>query len=172
MKSFPAYLFLLVALYACHSAPAGKSNSKSIAKDTSSVAEDTSGQYANYFVVIADTGKSYYPLRKEMFQLSKSIHLEIDTLGRLYNQKKDLIAAPDDDRDEIYAGEYFTRRDPCESLSLEYLEEYDNAGKKTIALVAGLFYKKESADSLTQKLKPFSKKVYSVKAELYEGCMH
>ncbi len=172
MKSFAVYLLLLVALYACHSAPAGETNSKSITKDTSSVTEDTGGQYANYFVVIADTGKSYYSLRKEMFQLSKSAILTIDTMGRLYNKTKDLIALPDDDSDEIYRGEYYPRRYASQNISLEYLEQYDKSGKKTIALVAGIYEKKASADSLVQILKPLSKKVYSVEARLYEGCMH
>ncbi|WP_262490545.1 hypothetical protein [Hymenobacter sp. CRA2] len=38
--------------------------------------------------------------------------LASDTLGRFFDEQKNLIRLPDDDEDELYAGDYFPRRCP------------------------------------------------------------
>ncbi|MGV3541453.1 MAG: hypothetical protein ACO1OQ_16675, partial [Rufibacter sp.] len=94
--------------------------------------EDEFLEYATYYVTIADTGQSYFPLRAEMVRLSKEMNLPVDTMGRYYDRKKDLIVLPEDDEDEVYAGDYFPRRNPDAFLSLEYLDLYqDKAKEKT-----------------------------------------
>src|SRR5688572_6172647 len=77
-------------------------------------AEDSSGsnyddEMATRFVVVADTGFNYFTLRDQLLLLHDSLQQPIDTLGRTYNKTKDLIALPEDDEDEMYAGEYFPR---------------------------------------------------------------
>ena len=135
--------------------------------------EATNYDYATYFVVVADTSRDYYFLHKKMFDLNKKYNIAIDTMGRLYNKTKDLIALPIDDEDEMYAGEYFPRRFPSNTLSLDYLITYQNqASEKTIALVSGIFETENSADSLVNLIKGTEKKAFKIKANMYIGCMH
>ncbi len=130
-------------------------------------------EYAIYYVTIADTGKSYYPLREKMMALSQALPLAIDTMGRYYDAKKKMIVLPEDDEDEVFAGDYFPRRGPDVHLSLEYLDLYQKkAGKKTIALVSGIYEKKTSADSALRVMKSAAGGAFVVKTEMYMGCIH
>ena len=144
---------------------------KAFGVDTS----ETDGQlnaYADYYVLVVDTGKSYDELRTKMFNLHQSSNLAIDTLGRYYDRTKGLIQLPDDDDDEMYAGEYYPRRYPSQYLSLEYLEEYHPVSEaKTIALVAGIYETKVSADSALNAIKP-RENAFVQKSRIYVGCMH
>jgi len=129
--------------------------------------------YATYFVVIVDTGANYQLLHKKMFDVNSALNIPIDTMGRFYNPTKKLIALPDDDEDEIYAGDYFPRRYPSENLSLEYLSFYkERAGEKTIALVSGIYESERSADSALTVLKKAEKGVFMIKADIFIGCIH
>jgi hypothetical protein len=127
--------------------------------------------YADYYVVVADTGEKYNVLRDKMFDLHQSLNVPVDTMGRTYNKAKDLIALPDDDEDEIFAGDYFQRRNISNTLSLEYLQPYLSSSKnKTIALVAGIYETKEGADSVLKLIG--TPNTFTVKAHIYEGCLH
>ena len=88
-------------------------------------------QYMNAYIVVSDTSQNYFELRQKMFELSKVLKTEIDTMGRGFNKNKNLICLPENDEDEIYAGDYFPRRYPSETLSLEYLIYYTNGNKPT-----------------------------------------
>lgn len=139
--------------------------------DTSETDEQLNA-YANYYVLVADTGKRYDELRTEMFNLHQSSSLAIDTLGRYYDKTKGLIQLPDDDDDEMYAGEYYPRRYLSEYLSLEYLDEYQPGSEsKMIALVAGIYETRKSADSALSAIKP-GEKAFVLKSRIYVGCMH
>ena len=108
-----------------------------------------------------------------MFGLKQQANLEIDTMGREYNRKKDLIALPENAEDEIYAGEYFPRRYTSRSLSLEYLDNYmEKALPKSIALVTGIYGSAAEADSGLKVMRRYSPKAFVVETELYLGCMH
>ena len=88
-------------------------------------------QYMNAYIVVSDTSQNYFELRQKMLNLNEKLKTEIDTMGRGFNKKKNLICLPENDEDEIYAGDYFPRRYPSETLSLEYLIYYTN-GKKQL----------------------------------------
>ena len=136
--------------------------------------EDTTNlENATYFVVIADTSSDYYLIQKKMFVLHKILNISIDTMGRFYNKDKNLIALPDNDEDEIYAGNYLPRRYPSENLSLEYLNFYqNNAGEKTIALVTGIYETENKADSILSVMQKSETKAFKVKAQIFIGCLH
>jgi hypothetical protein len=135
--------------------------------------ETTSFDYAIHYLVIADTGSNYYMLHKKMLEISKNYHLKIDTMGRYFNEKKARIVCPDDDEDEIYAGEYFPRRDEEVYLSLEHLDFYLNSSdRKTMALVTAIYENEKSADSLLTILQKTQKKSFKLKSNMYIGCMH
>ena len=181
------YIILTVVLTACGTTSADKNgtdvDSTKIDTTTSlqtnvatdnSVAEDTTDyNNATYFVVVADTSLDYSTLHQKMFDLNNKLKIPIDTMGRFYNKTKNLIALPDNDEDEIYAGDYFPRRFPSDNLSLEYLNFYQRqAGEKTIALVTGIYETEKSADSALTILHKTEKKVFKIKADIYVGCMH
>ena len=129
--------------------------------------------FASLYVVAVDTSKSYETLHFKMITLQKSLHLSVDTLGRYYNQKKNLIALPDSTSDELYGGSYFPRRYSSINLSLEYLDAYTSvAGSKTIVLVAGIFEHKESADSLVKLIQGQEEGAFYFPSLIYEGCVH
>lgn len=139
---------------------------------TDSNAIDTA-LYTNYYLVVADTSLSYAKLHQQMMSLNRTLKLSIDTLGRYYNKEKDLIALPDNDADELYAGEYYPRRYPSEDLSLEYLNYYtQKAGEKTIALVAGMYAEPKAADSALIALQRVNPKAFKLYSRVYVGCMH
>lgn len=130
--------------------------------------------YADYFIVIADTGKAYLPLYEKMNFLSTAIPLKVDMMDRSYNKEKDLIALPEKyEKDDIYAGEYFPRREQSEFLSLEYMSYYDQtADAKKIALVAGIYAYEDEAESLLIKLQEKEPKSFIILGKVYVGCMH
>jgi hypothetical protein len=130
-------------------------------------------EYQTLYILVADTGFSYFNLRDKMISWSKVLEQDIDTLDRGYNEKKDLIALPEDLDDEMYAGEYYPRRYPTNSLSLEYLNFYDQKfNDKTIALVTGMYSEKASADSALSILSKVSPRAFVMKSDVYMGCMH
>ncbi len=142
---------------------------------TSFASDDPSeyDEFANYYVVIADTGSNYYPLQQKMFHLAKTCELKIDTMDRSYNPTKDLIALPEHYDDEIYAGDYYPRREVSDHLSLEYLNIYKPSSlKKTIAIVSGIYENKRSADSAFALLKVNEPTAFCMKSKIYIGCMH
>jgi len=181
------YIILTVILTACGTTPTDKKNAEiksnkvdtttslqsSVSQDNNQLEDTTDYNNATYFVVVADTGIDYSILHKKMFDLNKKLNISIDTMGRFYNKTKNLIALPDNDEDEIYAGDYFPRRFPSDNLSLEYLDFYQRqAGEKTIALVTGIYETEKSADSALTILRNTEKKVFKIKADIYVGCMH
>jgi|SRR6185312_2469234 len=159
-------------------APPAKNNTTAIVQiqspDDHSSPSDSAGQdMATYYVVVADTSLDYNFLHKKMFKLNRQFRIPIDTMGRFYNKAKNLIALPDNDDDEIYAGDYYPRRYPSENLSLEYLDFYQGrAGKKTIALVTGIYETETGADSALRVIQQAERKVFKIKSEIYIGCMH
>ncbi len=132
-------------------------------------------QYMDAYIVIADTSQDYYELRDKMFDLADILQLEIDTMGRGFDKSKNLICLPEDNEDEIYAGDYAPRRYPSDQLSLEYLAVYMDGAKptgETIALVTTITDEKEKADKTLTKIKKYIPSAYIVQASLYMGCLH
>ncbi|QIX60026.1 hypothetical protein HER32_01995 [Hymenobacter sp. BT18] len=135
-------------------------------------APDSTSEYATRYVVVADTSLHYYPLRASMTAIQKATRLPIDTLGRIYDARKNLIKVPEDDEDEMYAGEYYPRRDPSASLSIEYTTLYRSASAKSMALVTGIYEDPARADSALVALHSVVPKAFLIKTQLYIGCMH
>jgi hypothetical protein len=181
------YIILTVFLTACGTTSADKNRADvdstkidtttslqtNVGTDNSVVEDTTDYNNATYFVVVADTSLDYPTLHRKMFDLNSKLKIPIDTMGRFYNKTKNLIALPDNDEDEIYAGDYFPRRFPSDNLSLEYLNFYQRqASEKTIALVTGIYETEKSADSALTVLHKTEKNVFKIKADIYVGCMH
>ncbi len=153
--------------------PSQKTASKKPVGDTSKTGNLLNDEYATYYLVIADTATNYNILQQKMYSLSKLASIKVDTMGRYFNKKKNLICLPDNDKDEIYRGDYVSRRFPGKTLSIEYFDYYtDDTSPKNMALVAGIYDNKKSADSVVTNLKPFDYKAYTLQADIYVGCMH
>jgi hypothetical protein len=184
MCDFMKFIYILISILfiaACGSTQADKNESSQVdSADTNrhdSIYGDSDETYFNeidtFYIVVADTGNDYYELRDQMLSISNTANLIIDTMGRYYNEQKKLIQLPDNDEDEVYRGDYFPRRFPSESLSLEYLTLYNSiSGDNTIALVTGIFETKHSADSARQSILNIQPKTFVLESRIYTGCMH
>lgn len=129
--------------------------------------------FQNVLMIIADTGENYHLLRNKMLALSTQLALEIDTLGRYYNEEKKEIVLSEADADKMYAGYYFPRRDITNTLSLEYLYAYiPDYKQNTIALVAAICDKQSEADLIFNLLKQVETKAFILQARVFIGCMH
>ena len=176
------YFLSVIILFSCGKKPVEnkhivngiKSFSKKEIKVDNKVLIDSSNvDYATFYVVVADTSQNYYILQKKMLKLSSLMKLEIDTMGRYFNKEKNKISLPDNAEDELYAGDYYPRRMPSESLSLEYLVLYQRKSREnTIALVTGIFDSESRADSALKVVKKYEFKSFKIKSEMYVGCLH
>jgi len=129
--------------------------------------------YANYEVIVIDTNTNYKLLNQKMFSLKDKLGMAIDSMGRYYNAKKDLIVVPENDEDEMYAGEYFPRRELSKTLSLEYMNQYQPTSKtKTIGIIAGIYANPLEADSALVAVKQVAPKAFKLQSKIYVGCMH
>ena len=133
-------------------------------------------QFFKAFVVVADTAQDYYALRGKMFRMRKKLHAKIDTLGREYNAKKNLICYPENENDEIIAGKYFPRRDKSKTLSLEYLDGYPssklNTTPSTIAIVTLITDDKRKAEKTVAKLQKIFPQAFLIETEFFMGCWY
>lgn len=145
-----------------------------VAVDTNDIAADSDTlDYANFYILILDTGDNYYRLDSKMYALSKTLSLPIDTANRHYDAEKQDIVLSENDEDEMYRGEYFPRRFPSIALSLEHLNVYkENANDKSLALLSGIFDNKPAADSALLAVKAFVPGTFLLRSKVYVGCMH
>lgn len=129
--------------------------------------------FANYEVIVIDTNNSYKLLNQKMLSMKDKLGMKIDSMGRYYNVKKDLIVLPENDEDEMYAGEYFPRRELSKTLSLEYMNQYLPTSKpKTIGIIAGIYANALEADSAFATVKQVAPNAFKLHSKLYIGCMH
>ena len=130
-------------------------------------------EYLKVYIIIADTSGKYVELRNKMINLKDKFNLKIDTLGRGFDDKKNKICLPDDDKDEIYAGDYFPREGLSNTLSIEYLDYFDKmAGRKTMALFVGIFDTKKSAAVKYKAVKIMYPGAYLLETDIFTGCKH
>lgn len=152
-----------------------KTNSDIVLIDASAL-EDKIIDSLNYelcYVTIADTGRDYFVLHKLMDELSPIMGLRIDTLGKEFNVKKQKIAVPENDDDEMYRGEYYPRRYTGNSLSLEYLNfYYGKSSEENMALVTNICSQRDSAFYYAKKIPQGKGHVFVIRSNLYVGCMH
>ncbi len=135
--------------------------------------QEVPNDYAEYYVVIADTGENYLSLQQTMLALSKTTGIKIDTLDRSYRSDKNLIALPDNYDDDIYAGDYYPRRSPGTFLSIEYLNLYkEDSPEKMMALISGIYENKSSADSALEVVNNTKMYAFIQKTKMYIGCIH
>jgi len=137
------------------------------------VEESLPDQVARYYVVIADTNLSYWAVHTTLIAFQKNSGQAIDTMGRYFNENANLLMLPENDEDEIYRGEYYPRRHPSTTLSIEYLETYnENCRSQTFACVVGIYENVHDAAKVVKQWKSTYPVIYSQEADIYVGCMH
>lgn len=146
---------------------------------TDSIAEHEINYVTNHILII-DTSYNYNELRETMMQYSADFDYIIDTLNRFFDVEQNLIRLPDDDEDEIYAGDYIPRRFGNDFLSIDYLPYYDTTihfnsfNVSKMAIIAGFFEKEEEtqANEFLTKIKKQYPSSYIHTTEIYVGCIH
>lgn len=129
--------------------------------------------YALYKVVVVDTGFQYENLLQTLYSVEKKTGLEVDLMGRYFDKKKQEIILSEDDEDELYAGSYFPRRYPGNTLSIEYLNTFAPAAdNKKMAIIATIAETRGQADSLVRVLTPHFPHTHSIWSKVFIGCLH
>lgn len=128
---------------------------------------------ATGYVVICDTALDYNFLLNKMRLVSKTLKIKIDSMGRFYDAKLNKIRLPDDSEDEIYAGEYYPRRNFETFLSIEYASQYiDGVSDSLMVLVSGIFIEEDKARSQLKQIMKTEKNAFIQKSSIYLGCLH
>lgn len=131
-------------------------------------------EFAPYYAVIIETSKNYKELKTKAVEASKTFHLPINMLERVYDDSLGIIV-PKNSTDEIYAGSYYPRR-PFEDqhfLSIEYVSLFsNNEASNDMCLVALLTSDKTEAEDLAKKMNSVFPKITIVHSLHYMGCMH
>lgn len=182
------FLLLQAALLftCCNNRPAGTVTTHAgdsvllATTDTAYIPESDSfstlDEYTDMYLVVIDTGINYWQLEHTMFTLNGNLGLKIDTMNRYYNAGKNNVVLPDDDEDDIYAGDYFPRRYGDDFLSIENLSFYQPGSQtddaNTFILISGLYDNPSSADSMATIIKAHHPTVFVMKSNIYMGCMH
>jgi hypothetical protein len=134
---------------------------------------DTNPDIETYYILVADTGTQYGLLNAKMYALAKQTTLTVDTLGRYYNASKKKIVLNENDDDELYAGEYFPRRFPSTTLSMEYMDSYTPGSVVgMMGIIAGIYENATDGEKALQTVKTHSTNARLVKADIYVGCIH
>lgn len=139
----------------------------------------------NYVISIA-SGYNYDSLRRIAIEASSFLEYKFDTLDRYYNPQKRRIVLPDNYEDDVYAGEYYFRRDPGEFISIEMQAAYiDTLLEKNkvesdkfytdslkMFVFASMFTDKNACLKLYNKLKPRYSQTKIITTNIFLGCMH
>lgn len=143
-----------------------------LTEDKVEFVEDFS-EYEDFYIVITDTSKNYPALRSKMFEINQLSGIEIDTLGRFYDpiKKKICFQETEEEIDNPYIGDYFPRRFPNESLSIEHYDFYnEKADSTTLSIVIAIYEDAFKADSLEYELKKKKIPSFIIKSAIYTGC--
>ncbi|MDB5036323.1 MAG: hypothetical protein JWQ98_3564 [Chlorobi bacterium] len=126
------------------------------------------------YVVVADSSSDYQKLLGEAQHLSQSSGIPFDARDLIFTKEKGLHF-PENDSDEIYAGDYLWRRFADESISLERRSAYFNNVKEsdpTMIIVAGIFETKRKAAQALARISGPAPRAFIRATKLFMGCMH
>lgn len=135
----------------------------------------------NRYVVILSVYKSFTEARADAEKIAKASRIPFSMEGRVFDKKRGLIY-PDNFDDEIYRGQYVSRRyhttvlkrggEPREYLSVERSDGYDGFKKGFYIVVAGIHADSSSAQANTKRFTAWAPTAYAKKTRIYMGCMH
>ncbi len=135
----------------------------------------------NRHVVILSVYKSFDAAREDAVKIAKASRIPFSMEGRIFDKKRGLIY-PDNFDDEVFRGQYVSRRyhktvlkgseDEREYLSVERSDGYDGFKKGFYIVVAGVHESSAAAQAQAQKFTAWAPTAYARKTRIYMGCMH
>jgi len=181
---FPVLIVFLFA--ACKQKPVAIKENKidSILTGSMVVIRDTTNEKqidlpeqesAIYYLVQVASGHNFDSLKAISSNAVSVLGSKFSMLDRVYKPGKGIIV-PENDGDEIYAGEYYPRRpfDDQNFVSIEMASGFCDKEADTLEMVsvAGVYSLKSQADSVATLLKGKIPTVKTIQQEMYLGCMH
>ncbi len=135
----------------------------------------------NRYVVILTVCKTFAEARADAEKIAKASQFPFSMEGRVFDKKRGLIY-PDNFDDEIFRGQYVSRRyhttvlkgsdEPREYLSVERSDGYGGFKKGFYIVVAGIHEDSASAQANTKRFTAWAPTAYAKKTRIYMGCMH
>ena len=177
---FFSLVFISLIIAGCDSKKVVQSKTESKVIDLPEVKLDTlveqtflvDEEYANYYIVVADSSSDFNALNKDAELLSKLLKVEYIRNKKL--DSKDGLVYSDDVQDDIYI--YYHRRYQGTEVSIERVAPYFNSisGDNVFSMLVlvGIYEKEEEAKKLLNIISPKFSKAFIQKTELYMGCIH
>ncbi|MEI8348896.1 MAG: hypothetical protein WCI77_01980 [Candidatus Omnitrophota bacterium] len=160
-------IFLVIALVFLSTLPI-------FAKDTNSAAQKEFTDemfFADRYILILKSTKDYGEAVTFAKKAGKGLGLEFDNKHREYSKKKGIYFSKDYEDDD-YAGSYYPRRYPGESVTLENSADYEGFSPGYIIVVGGIYNDKSGADKALSRVKKIYKRARIRKTNMWMGCIH
>jgi hypothetical protein len=135
----------------------------------------------NRHVVILSVYKDFTDARADAEKIAKASRVPFSMEGRVYEKRRGLIY-PDNFADEIFRGQYVSRRyhktvlkdggEERQYLSVERSDGYDGFKKGFYIVVAGIHADSASAQADAKRFAAWAPTAYAKKTRIYMGCMH
>jgi hypothetical protein len=141
---------------------------------------ETPSEVRDKYLVILCAEREFDSVKHEAEKVSIGSGVQFSMNGRVWDSNRGLIF-PDNCEDPMYCGEYLPRRynelnlttaDPAGYISVEKSEAYPNLQKGYYIALAAIRDSHEDAEKELLKFKPFARKAYVAKTEIYMGCIH
>lgn len=170
------WVFAVVSMLAC--TPALQAAPK--AQESESAAEPTvEEQTEDKWLVILGVYKDFPEAKADAVKFSKAAKVPFTLRGMVFDKKG--LRLPDNDEDEVWAGQYALRRynattikgrDVENHFSVEKSEAYEGLVPGFYIIVGQISDSARDAKEQVQQFLPVSKITYAKKTRIYMGCMH
>jgi hypothetical protein len=126
-------------------------------------------------VLVVSSHRSYAAAVRAAKSYGHEAGIPYDTRGMVFDDERGLIW-PDNDEDDIWAGQYAPRRDdtagcPSGCVTVERSSAYTNFEPGLYIVVAGIVDREEARERLTMARR-YAPYAYVKQTVLYMGCMH
>ncbi|MFT4523083.1 MAG: hypothetical protein ACI8ZN_002035 [Bacteroidia bacterium] len=123
------------------------------------------------YLVIGDTSSNYSKIKNKAKMMKKLTGFELLSYDHSYDEKKrKMVLGPDD---EMFPGEYYSRRDDEKKLSIEMMYAYkEKVAEDLMVLVFSIENTKKNALTLQKELASKRIETTILPTEMYMGCLH
>ncbi len=133
----------------------------------------------NRWVTILSVYPSFKDAKADAEKIAAQSKVPFSMEGRVFDQKRGLIY-PDNFDDEVFAGQYVSRRfnqtaikdRETEYLSVERSDAYEGFKPGYYIVVAGVYESAKEAQAQAKRFTKWAPTAYAKKTKIYLGCMH
>ncbi|MFZ4682422.1 MAG: hypothetical protein ACOYMS_07965 [Terrimicrobiaceae bacterium] len=133
----------------------------------------------NRWVAILSVYDSFSAAKADAEKIAAKSDVPFSMEGRVFDKKRGLIY-PDNFDDEVFAGQYVSRRynetaikdRDTEYLSVERSDGYDGFKPGYYIVVAGIYESAKDAQAQVKRFTAWAPTAYAKKTKIYMGCMH